>query len=261
MKISVEQGSFGYPGSRTLFENLCFEVERGEILAILGPNGVGKTTLLKCMTCMLPWNRGAAYLDGQNIKYFDSVDIWRHLAYVPQVHASVFSYSVLDMVLMGRSAHINWFSMPGKNDRRVARNALESVGIGHLARRICSELSGGERQLVMIARALAAEPEIIILDEPESHLDFRNQLMILDILESISQQREISCIINTHYPEHALRISDKTLILGKECDYVVGETEEVISEDNLQKFFAVRTRLLSYTDRGVARKTVVAVAI
>lgn len=124
-------------------------------------------------------------------------------------------------------------AMPGKNDRRVARNALESVGIGHLARRTCSELSGGERQLVMIARALAAEPEIIILDEPESHLDFRNQLMILDILESISQQREISCIINTHYPEHALRISDKTLILGKECDYVVGETEEVISEDNL----------------------------
>ena len=124
-----------------------------------------------------------------------------------------------------------------------------------------ASLSGGERQMVMIARALASEPGIIILDEPESHLDFRNQLIILDILENISREKGISCIINTHFPEHALRISDQTLMLGRECGYVFGRTGEVITEANLQKYFGVQARLLSYTDRGIDRKTVVAVAI
>lgn len=261
MKIEVHQGSFGYPGYQPLFDDISFAVNPGEVLTILGPNGAGKTTLLKCITSMLSWNKGLTYLDGQDIAKMKPTDIWRRLSYVPQVQAAVFSYSVLDMVLMGRSAHLNWFSLPGKRDISIARSALRSVGITYLEKRVCSELSGGERQMVMIARALASEPGIIILDEPESHLDFRNQLIILDILENISREKGISCIINTHFPEHALRISDQTLILGKECGYVFDRTGEVITEENLRKYFGVQARLLSYTDRGIDRKTVVAVAI
>lgn len=261
MRIEVKEARFGYEWHKPLFKNLSFKVEKGEILTILGPNGAGKTTLLKCMTGMLKWHEGHTFLNDQRLDILKSTDIWRQIAYVPQNHNLVFGYSVLDIVAMGRCPHLEWYSLPGERDMDIACQALENVGISHLSARSFSELSGGERQMVMIARALASQPGILILDEPESHLDFKNQLIILDLLEKISHDRGISCIINTHYPEHALRIADKTLIIGRQCCHIFGLTEDIVSEENLKLFFDVNTRVLSFFDRGISRKTVVAISV
>ena len=261
MKLEVKDGNFQYVLGRNLFENLSFAVEDGEILAILGPNGVGKTTLLKCMTAMLKWRKGHTYLDDKPLNTMKPAEIWKQIGYVPQSRGGVFSYTVLEMVLMGRAPYLGSFSTPGKKDIQIAKEMLATVGITHLMDKSYSEISGGEMQLVLIARALASEPKILILDEPESHLDFKNQLLILNILESISKERGLSCIINTHYPGHALRIADKTLMLGKEGKHIFGKTEEIITEENLKKFFGVDVRMLSFDNKGVTMKTVVALSV
>ncbi len=260
MKLEVKNGEFKYGMGRTLYKNLSFSVEAGETLTILGPNGVGKTTLLKCITNIYQWKQGSTYLDGKPLHDMQAVQVWKNIGYVPQSNGVVFSYSVMDMVLMGRAPYLGIFSVPAEKDRVIAEKSLAIVGIEHLGDKSCSEISGGEMQLVLIARALTSEPEILILDEPESHLDFKNQLLILDLLKKIARDQEISCIINTHYPEHALRISDKTLILGKNKKHIFGRTEEVITEDNLRKFFDVDVRIIPFENRGIPMKTVVALS-
>lgn len=261
MELEVKNGEFKYGMGRTLFKDLSFSVGDGEILTILGPNGVGKTTLLKCVTTIFEWKKGATYLDGNSLKDMESAQIWKKIGYVPQSHGVVFSYTVMEMVLMGRAPYLGIFSTPGEKDKAIARASLATVGIEHLANKSCAEISGGEMQLVLIARALTSEPEILILDEPESHLDFKNQLLTLGILEKIAREKEISCIINTHYPEHALRISDKTLMLGKNKKHIFGKTEDIITEDNLRKFFDVDVRILPFENKGITMKTVVALSV
>lgn len=261
MKLEVQDGEYGYGTGRILFSGVCFSVAEGEIMTILGPNGVGKTTLLKCITSLLRWKKGETYIDGKTLAGLGPNGVWKKIGYVPQSNGLVFSYTVLDMVLMGRAAYLSLFAMPTKNDLQIAREALKTVGISYLEDKRCSEISGGEMQLVLIARALASEPQVLILDEPESHLDFKNQLLVLGILEKVAREEGISCIINTHYPDHALRISDKTLMLGKSRGHIFGKVGEVISEENLRKFFGVDVRILSFDSGGTAIKTVVPLAV
>lgn len=236
--LSVKNGSFAYPKGKNVFRNINFETESGELMAILGPNGAGKTTLLRCIMGMLKWSEGESLLDGENIRNMPASKLWSKMAYVPQAKSASGAFTAFETVLLGRSSRINVFASPGKEDVRKAEEALERLGITYLADKKCSEMSGGELQMVLIARALAAEPEILILDEPESNLDFKNQLIVLDTMSALTREG-MACIFNTHYPEHALRIADKSLILSKGGNYVFGETGKVLTRDNIRSAFGV----------------------
>ena len=240
MIFAVENGSFAYSGGRTIFQNVNFSVKKGEMLAILGPNGAGKTTLLRCMMGFLKWKSGRSTLDGQDIASLSQRQLFSHIAYVPQSKNAALSQTVADMVLLGRSAHYGIFGKPGAKDRAIVADILQRLGLTGLSQCSCARLSGGELQMVLVARALAAEPEIIILDEPESNLDFKNQLVVLQTLHQLTEQG-ISCIFNTHYPVHALRHADRALLLDRTGRIVWGTPQSVITTDNMRRAFGVET--------------------
>ena len=234
MKLEVRDASFSY-GRKKVWENINFTVESNEVLAILGPNGAGKTTLLKSIMNILSFETGVALLDGQNMKDIPARDLWKQIAYVPQAKQGSAS-NVRDMIVLGRSAHIPLFGQPTEEDYKLANEIIDELGIQHFAHKNCNELSGGELQMVLIGRALIAKPKLLIMDEPESNLDYRNQLQVLEIMKKIS--KTTTCILNTHYPEHALRYAQKALIVcnGKAK---FGTIHEVITEDNLKEAFNI----------------------
>ena len=241
MIFKVENGSFSYTkGGRKILNNVNFKVTDGELLAILGPNGAGKTTLLRCMMGFLKWNSGSSSLDSKNINEMSQREIFSKVAYVPQARSAAVSSTVRDIVLIGRGSSYGIFGKPTSEDRRIVDETLESIGLLHLADRNCSELSGGELQMALIARAIAAKPKLIILDEPESNLDFKNQLVVLKALHNLSD-KGITCIFNTHYPVHALRHASKALLLDKSGNALFGDTVNIITENNMRAAFGVET--------------------
>ena len=262
MKIKVENGTFSYKEYKVL-DDINFQVSSGEILSVLGPNGIGKTTLLKCMMGLLNWSSGKTVLNDKNIKELTSKEIWKKIAYVPQAKAGILGLSVLDMVILGRSAHLKMTEQPGKKDYEIAEISIKEIGLEHLKNKQCNKISGGELQMVLIARALATQPDMLVLDEPESNLDFKNQLIILDTLKRLVHKKNLCSIINTHYPAHALKISDKSLILSvddmgnKICKY--GNTKEIISEKNMEEAFQVKVCIKDFEFKGKRINTVIPV--
>ena len=242
MIFEVKNGSFGY-GKKHILNNISFDIKNGEVMSVLGSNGVGKTTLLKCMMGFLKWNEGETYIDKTPLKNIPSKEVWKKIAYVPQAKGSAFPYSALDMTVLGRSAHIGTFKQPKKEDIDIALKAMKDVGILYLKDKLCTQMSGGELQMVLIARALTVSPDMLVLDEPESNLDFKNQLIILDTIKNLSKERNISAIVNTHYPAHALQISDKALMLNRDGTSFYGNSSEVINEENMKKAFNVNVHV------------------
>ncbi len=243
MKLEVNAGSFSYPGGKPLLKEISFTAEDGEVLAVLGPNGVGKTSLVRCMLGFQPWEAGETLIDGRSLRACSQRQLWRKIAYVPQARAQVFPCMAEEMVLLGRSAWLGDFSMPGKRDREIAEKAMALAGVTRLRGKSTAVLSGGELQLVLIARALAAEPECLVLDEPETGLDFRNQLVVLDLIRRLSREQGITVVLNTHYPDHALRISDRALLLFGGGIYQFGRTEMILTEEHLRALFGVEIAL------------------
>lgn len=239
MNLTVKNGSFAYhKNAAPIFKNINFSVDSGEILAILGPNGAGKTTLLRCITGMLKWTGGESLLDNEPIRSMSAKKLWSRMAYVPQAKAAASAYTAFETVLLGRSGSLNAFATPGRSDIQKAEEVMDQLGIRHLAEKKCSAISGGELQMVLIARALASEPQVLILDEPESNLDFKNQLIVLDAMTKLAGEG-MTCIFNTHYPAHALQRSGKALILsrGGACEF--GPTSKVVTEDTIRRTFGV----------------------
>lgn len=243
MNFEVKNGCFGYSNGKQILNDINFNVSEKEILSILGSNGVGKTTLLKCTLGLLNWKSGETLIDGKNIKSMKHSELWKSIGYVPQAKLSAFAYTVDEMVLLGRNSHLKMLEQPGKKDIEIAQKCIDRIGIGYLKGKLCSQISGGELQMVLIARALAAEPKLLILDEPESNLDFKNQLIVLDTIKSLRDEEGISSIVNTHYPDHAISISDKSLILNRDGSSIFGPADIVISEDNLAKSFGVDVKI------------------
>lgn len=239
MMFDVRNGSFGYDEGKAILNNINFSICGPEIISILGANGVGKTTLIKCMLGLLRWSGGGSYLDGRDIGTMRKKDFWKRVGYVPQAKLSSFVYTVGETVVLGRNSHLGEFAQPGPSDWQIVDECLDMIGISYLKDKLCSKISGGEYQLVLIARALAACPSLLVLDEPESNLDFKNQMVVLDTISSLCSERGISAVINTHYPNHALDISNKALLLMPDGTSIFGRSDFVLVEENLKRAFNV----------------------
>lgn len=242
MTFEVRNGGFSYKAGLSVLSSVSFSVGKGEELAILGPNGAGKTTLLRCMLGFLPWSEGGSFLDGRPVASIPHAELWKTIGYVPQARNFSISATVLDVVLLGRSSRLGFFEVPGEEDVSIALDCLDRLGIAALKDKRTDEISGGELQLVLVAKALAGKPELLVLDEPESNLDFRNQLNVLSVMDRLASDG-YSCIFNTHYPAHALRCGTHALLLEKGGGSFFGASSSVITERNLEKAFGVRTAI------------------
>lgn len=266
MKIEVRGGNFFYAKKReerpfVYASDINFTLERGQIMAILGPNGAGKTTLLKCITGLNEWRKGGTFIDDEPLKSIPQKQLWKRVGYVPQAHKMVFGFSIEELVVMGRAPYISSISKPRKEDYAKAHAALEEVGILHLAKKSCNAVSGGELQLALIARTLVADPEVLILDEPESHLDIQKQVVILETLKKLAQNHNISCIINTHYPNHAFYLADQVLMIAKEKKAIIGTVSEVMTESRMKEYFNIDLRKLIFDEEDLLFETMVPLAL
>lgn len=244
MQFEVSHGSFSYPSGREVLKDISFSFDCRGVMSVLGANGAGKTTLLKCMLGLRRWTSGRTLVDGNDLRSVPPREFWGRVGYVPQAKLTNFVLRTEEMVVLGRSPRLSVFSKPGRADWEKAREAMETAGIGKLWGKLCDRISGGEYQLVLIARALCGEPELLVLDEPESNLDFRNQLRVLQVLQRLSSEKGIGAIINTHFPAHALEVSEKSLVLMPDGEPVWGPTREVLTEANLTRSFGVPVRIL-----------------
>lgn len=260
MKLTVENGCFSYKKGQPILQNINFTVESGELLAILGPNGAGKTTLLRCVMGFLKWGSGKSTLDGVDISKMPPKKLWQKIAYVPQAKGTSSALMVFDMILLGCTNHLGIFSTPGEKEKKQVEELAEEMGISYLLQKKCNEISGGELQMVLIARALAAKPEILILDEPESNLDFKNQLIVLDTMSKLAANG-MCCIFNTHYPTHALTRASKSLIVQKNGDAIFGETAQIVTEENIEKAFGVETVIGEVETSGNQYKSIMPLRI
>jgi iron complex transport system ATP-binding protein len=241
--ISLRNASFRY-AEQDLFSNLNLDVAKGELLCILGPNGCGKTTLLRCLNGSLRLREGSVRLNGKDISSLSVVQIARVMGFVFQEHSTLFPYSVLEAVRMGRSPHLGLFSSPSKKDTEIAVASLEAVGIGRLKDKPYTKISGGERQLALIARALAQEPEVMLLDEPTSHLDFGNQILILETVERLAREKKLSIVMTTHFPNHAMMVSTKVALMKEGRFLAIGEPKQTMTETNLQRLYGVPVKVI-----------------
>jgi iron complex transport system ATP-binding protein len=212
--ISVENLTLSYENNLVL-NSINLSIKKGSVVTLVGPNGCGKTTLLKIINGFLRQNKGTVYIDGRNIEEIASRELAMILGHVSQMHKSSFPFSVLDVVLTGRMPYISMFSTPKKEDIEKAYQVMEFMGIAHFAERPYTQISGGERQLVMIAKALAQEPDFLLLDEPTSFLDLKNQIHVLKTIINLARTRNITVLMTLHEPNHALLFSDEIILLRK----------------------------------------------
>ena len=240
--LEVKSLSFGFPG-RIVGRDVSFSLARGEVMCVLGPNGGGKTTLFRTLLGLLPAHAGSVELEGQPLHDLSRAAIARVVGYVPQGHAAYFAFSVAEFVLMGRTAHFGVLSHPGRKDREIVLQALEALGIAALAARPITEISGGERQLVLLARALAQEPKLLVLDEPTAGLDFGNQLRVLQKILALAASG-ITILFSTHDPDHAFLAAHRALLLGEGRLLEVGAPAEVVRSDTLERLYHVKVDVL-----------------
>lgn len=232
-----------YVRDRWVFRGLSVSLSPGTITAVLGPNGRGKTTLLRCAAGLLEPTEGTVHRDGP-------------VGYVPQAHGGTFGYRVLDMVLMGRVRHVATFGVPGRRDGLAAWDAMERVGITHLADRPVTELSGGEEQLVLIARAVASGCRVLALDEPVTGLDLHNQGRVLGLMRELARQG-MTLLATTHHPEHALHVADAVVLMYGATDVETGEAAALLTGDRLSDLYGIDVRIADVVTDGDVRRVLV----
>lgn len=248
MRLDIKNLSCGYTRNPVI-EDICLSVEPGETLCLLGSNGSGKTTFLKTVLGLLKSRHGQVLLDGHDISAWSHSHIARVMGYVPQSHQAAFPYRVVDMVLMGRTAHLKAFASPSSHDMDIALEALDSLHISHLQDRAYTEISGGERQLVLLARALAQEPQILIMDEPTANLDFGHQIMVLEQVRDLAINRNLAVLMSSHFPAHAFLYASKVLLFSEGRMLDIGRPDETITEGNLRELYGVDIEIVTVQTR------------
>ncbi len=246
--IEAKSISFAY-GAKPVLSEVSFDVMQGEVFCIVGPNGCGKTTLLDCVLGLLKVNQGEVLVDQIPIKNFKPPQLAEKIAYVPQIHQRSFPYTIKEIVLMGRAHRTTLFTSPTVEDRDIALEALEMVGLADLADQPYTQVSGGQCQLVMIARALAQQPKIIIMDEPTAHLDFKNELLLLETVVDLVRDNGISVVMATHFPNHAYYfesngIATRIALMSNQRFAEVGRPCEVLNEENIKKIYGINSKVL-----------------
>lgn len=237
MNLNVEHLSFSY-GPHEVLRDVSFDLQPGEFLSVLGPNGVGKSTLFRCILGLLSGYQGHILSNGDDLRHMPRREMARRIAYIPQINRPTFGYTVLDTVLMGTTRQVSVFSQPGHEQIAAARRALERVGAAHLTDRDFSYLSGGEQQLVLVARAIAQQAEILIMDEPTSALDFGNQLRILQLVRALAAEG-YGVLLSTHNPQHALTFATRILALADGSVAALGSAQEVLTPELIKTLYGV----------------------
>ncbi len=244
--LATQDLAIGY-GPRRVATGISITVSSGEVFCLLGPNGCGKTTLFKTLLGLLPALAGTVTLDGERLGNLSRLAIARRIAYVPQAHAPAFPYSVADVVLMGRAAHLGIFSQPGRQDRRRAMAALGQLGIDALAGSDYSRLSGGQRQLVLIARALAGETAFIVMDEPTAGLDYGNRAVVLERIRALAASG-IGVVLSSHDPDQVLAVGDRAALMRDGAILRQGGIDEVMDANALGEVYGMPVDVILLSD-------------
>lgn len=256
MIFAVEHLDCGYKGMTVLKDvNLAFRT--GEVACLLGPNGVGKTTLFKTMLGFLPPLAGKVSIDGRDRASYSRREFAHLVAYVPQLHEPPFPFSVLDVVLSGRASHLGLLASPSRDDYDQAERVLERLGISYLRDKPYTEVSGGEQQMTLVARALLQDPRMLVMDEPTASLDFGNQVRVLSCVKSLAEEGR-GVIMTTHNPDHAFLCCTRAVLLSRGGGLRDGSVEDVVTEENLHEAYGIDVKVTqAISDDGEPVKTCV----
>lgn len=247
MKLEVRELSCGYEASSPILKNVSFSVNSGEICCILGPNGVGKSTLFKSILKLIKPLSGKVFINDEDISGWNPKKMSQIMAYVSQSHTPPFPYLVKEIVMIGRMGKIGMLGQPSKKDYELVDKIIEEMKIGHLKNKVYTEISGGERQLLMIAKALAQEPQILILDEPTANLDYGNMIHVIETIRDLADNG-ICVIFTTHLPEQAFMCNAKTALLIRNEPVIFGDAVTTITEKNLNRAYQADIKILEVFD-------------
>lgn len=242
MRLETQDLAIGYP-ERRVAEGINLTANAGEVLCLLGPNGSGKTTLFRTLLGLLKPLGGGITCDGAALAALSRQHIARHIAYVPQAHNASFPFTVKDIVLMGRTAHRGAFSAPSARDHESAMEALASLGMATLAGREYTRISGGQRQMVLIARALAQAAPLIVMDEPTASLDFGNQVKVLSRVRALAE-KGLGVVLSTHDPDHAFAVGDRVVFLDQGGIVAEGAPQEVLTPERLMEAYGINVEIV-----------------
>lgn len=246
MKLIARDVSVGYSADAPLQKHIDFQVESGQVMCVLGPNGCGKSTLVKSLLGAVPLLAGSLTIDGSDVTAWSAKRLSHNIAYIAQVHSRPFPYAVKDVVMMGRASRLGANGQPGAKDYNMVENAMEELGIRHLRDAPYVDISGGELQMVMFARALVQEPQMIIMDEPTAALDYGNAVKVIEKIRDLADTG-FAIVMVTHNPDHAFMTGAKVALFKRSRTMVFGDAEEVITRENIQDAYGINVKLVEFS--------------